>query len=60
MTALLDIVRERAQMRADVEYDFRRALVQAKREHSWTEVARAAGMSVAGVRYLVEREENGR
>ena len=49
-------------MRRDVEHDFRRALSEAHPAHSWREIADAAQMSIAGVRYLVlaQREENGR
>lgn len=58
MSALLVAVTETAAMRRDVEHDFRRALSEAHPAHSWREIAEAAQMSIAGVRYLVlaERE----
>lgn len=61
MSELLHAVHERAQERDHAENAFRQALREARREHSWQELADAAGMSRAGVRWLTQntpRERN--
>lgn len=52
MSALLAHVQETAERRAVADSDFRAALREARRAHSWQEIADAAGMSRGGVRWL--------
>lgn len=57
---LLERVAEAARKRAEAEERFRKTLADAKRRHSWAEIAGAAGLSRHGVRYLVNDENSKR
>jgi hypothetical protein len=56
MSTLLEIVHEARELRDEAERAFRLALVRAKARHSLREIAGAAGLSFAGVRWLIQRE----
>lgn len=63
-TAYLDAVRAARELRDTLEHDtqaaehdFRLALVRAYRHHSLREIAPAAGLTHAGVRYLITQTE---
>lgn len=65
MTAYLEAVRiaadQRAQAQADaqhVEHTFRAAIRRAAEHHSLREVGRAAGITHAGVRYIIQQKGN--
>ena len=58
MSASLDALREAAEGRERGRTEFYAAVLAARAEgHSQTEIARAAGITKAGVRYILKREE---
>lgn len=63
MSDLLARVQHAAQRRTRSQQAFVAAVVRAREVHSWSELARAAGLSPSGVRKIVQehdkREENG-
>lgn len=66
MSALLDAVTQARELRdaagADWERadaEFRRSLARAHEQHSLREIGRAAGLTFAGVRYLIQHAERG-
>jgi hypothetical protein len=56
MSALLEAITLARDLRDSAEREFRTALVNAKERHSLSELARAGGLSRAGVQYLLRRE----
>ena len=62
MSALLAIVEAAREARDTANRDFVRAVVRAKRKHSYAQVAAASGLTRAGVQHVLrrEKERNGR
>lgn len=62
MTELLAAVQHAAERRQRSQAAFVASVVRAREVHSWSELARAAGLSPSGVRKIVQehekREEN--
>lgn len=59
MATLLEKVAAAAKKRDAAEDELRTALRGAKRTHSWAELADASGLSIGGVRHLVNGGANG-
>ena len=58
MSAALETLREAAEGRERGRAEFYAAVLAARAEgHSQTEIARAAGITKAGVRWILKREE---
>lgn len=56
MSVLLDAVQEARELRDVADREFRKALTRASEQHSLREIGRAAGLSFAGVRFILRRE----
>ncbi len=56
MSVYLEAVAQSAERRASSEAEFRAALVRATDHHSLSQIATSAGLSKAGVAWLVKTE----
>lgn len=57
MSALLDVLAEARELRDAARHEFERAVIRASEEgrHSLRQIAGAAGVSVMGVRYILNK-----